>query len=177
MTVESISKAMQRVRAVLARRPQSGIHADEPAVAHWNSGMRVVSRHSNGTQVATDMPVELGGAGDQLTPGWLLRAALASCLATRIVMEAAAAGITIARLEVLARSTSDARGLLGMVGEGGHEVPAAPYDVCLDVRISTPGVPRERTHSMVADSFRRSPVSAAVEKSLPLALHIESDPG
>src|SRR5580658_7121835 len=101
---------MQRFRAVLGRRPEAGIHADEPAIACWAQGTRVVSRHANGVQVATDMPGELGGTGDQVTPGWLFRAALASCAATRIALGAAAEGIVLTRLEVSASSTTDARG-------------------------------------------------------------------
>jgi len=106
MTAATIANALQRVRSVLARRPEAAMHADEPAIARWEQGMRVVSRHANGTHIATNMPSELGGEGNQVTPGWLLRAALASCLATRIAMEAAARGIVITRLEVIAESRS-----------------------------------------------------------------------
>jgi uncharacterized OsmC-like protein len=175
MTAENVSKAMQRVRAILARRPGAGVHADEPAIAHWDKGMRVVARHANGTELTTDMPVELGGSGDQVTPGWLLRAGLASCLATRIVMEAAAAGISIARLQVLARSTSDARGLLGMMDAGGNQISPAPHDVHLEVRISAPNVRRERLRALVEESFRCSPLSAALERAVPVGLHIDLD--
>jgi uncharacterized OsmC-like protein len=176
MTAENISKAMQRVRAVLARRPEAGIHVDEPAIASWDEGMRVVARHANGTQITSDMPVELGGAGNQVTPGWLLRAGLASCLATRIAMEAAAAGISLMRLEVQATSTSDARGLLGMADDGGERITPAPYEVQLEVRIGAPNVAREQLQAMVEDSFRCSPVSAAVERAVPVALRIDIDP-
>jgi len=176
MTAENISKAMQRVRGVLARRPEAAIHADDPAVARWEGGARVVARHADGTQVTTDMPAELGGTGNQVSPGWLLRAGLASCLATRIAMEAAASGIALTRLEVVANSTSDARGLLGMAGESGVPVTPGPSEVRLDVRMGAPKVARERLQAMVEESFRCSPVSAAVETAVPVALHIEIDP-
>src|SRR5580698_850833 len=148
MTTENISKAMQRVCAVLARRAEAGIHADEPAIARWDEGMRVTTRHENGALVTTDMPVELGGAGDQVTPGWFLRAGLASCLATRIAMEAAAAAISLTRLEVLARSTSDARGLLGMTDDGGKQITPAPSEVQLEVRLGAHNVARELIQAM-----------------------------
>jgi uncharacterized OsmC-like protein len=176
MTTEIISKAMQRVRTILARRPEAAIHADEPAIAHWERGMRVVARNGNGAQVMTDMPVELGGAGNEVTPGWLLRAALASCLATRIVMEAAAAGISLARLEVLAKSTSDVRGLLGMADEHDKPVTAAPYDVQLQVKIGAEDVPAERLQAIVEESFRCSPVSAAVEGTGRVELRVDVHP-
>jgi uncharacterized OsmC-like protein len=173
MVAEHISKAMQRVRSILARRPEAGVHADEPATARWDAGVRVITSHANGAQITTDMPTELGGEGNQVSPGWLLRAGLASCLATRIAMEAAAAGIVLTRLEVIARSTSDARGLFGMTGEGGERVTPAPSEVQLEVRISAPNVARERLRAMIDSSFRCSPVSAAVERAVPVRLHIE----
>jgi uncharacterized OsmC-like protein len=176
MTAENLSKAMERVRAVLARRPEAGIDADQPAIASWDASTRVVTRHANGTQITTDMPVALGGAGNQISPGWLLRAGLASCLATRIAMEAAATGISLTRLEVLARSTSDARGLLGMTGDGGEQITPAPSEVQLEVRMGAHNVARELLQAMVEVSFRCSPVSAAVERAVSVALRIDIDP-
>jgi uncharacterized OsmC-like protein len=169
---EQILKAMQRVRAVLARRPQAGIHADDPATARWDGGTRVVTRHAAGTQILTDMPAELGGEGNQVTPGWLLRAGLASCLATRIAMEAATAGILLTRLEVVAKSTSDARGLLGMMGESGEPVTPAPSEVQLEVSIDASDASPERLRAVIEASFRCSPVSAALERVVPVGLHV-----
>ena len=176
MTTENISKAMARVRTLLARRPEAGIHSDEPALASWDEDTRVVVSHPNGTRITTDMPVELGGSGNELSPGWMLRAGLASCLATRIAMEAAATGISLTRLEVLARSTSDARGLLGMTGDGGEQITPAPSEVQLEVRMGAHNVARELLQAMVEVSFRCSPVSAAVERAVSVALRIDIDP-
>src|SRR5580698_6974705 len=173
MTTENISNAMQRVRAVLARRPEAGIHADEPAIARWDGGMRVATRHENGTQVTTDMPVQLGGTGDQVTPGWLFRAGLASCLATRIAMGAAAAGIELSLLEVSASSRSDIRGLFGMADGSSQPVGAAPCDVQLLVKIAAPGVSAQRLQSLVEDGNRCSPVSTAVRDAIPVAVRVE----
>jgi len=136
MATRDIAAAMQRVEAVLKRRPEVGIHEDAPATAHWESGTRVVAKHANGTQIVTDMPAELGGSGDQVTPGWLFRAGLASCLATRIAMDAAAAGIELAALEVLVSSRSDLRGLFGIADATGEPVDAGPSEVQLRIRIS-----------------------------------------
>lgn len=170
---EQILKAMQRVRAVLARRPQAGIHADEPATARWGDGLRVITRHANGTEITSDMPAELGGEGHQVSPGWLLRAGLASCLATRIAMEAADAKILLTRLEVIAKSTSDVRGLLGMMGEGGEPVTPAPCKVHLEVRIGASNASREDLRAMIDSSVRCSPVSAAVERAVPVDLRVD----
>lgn len=177
MTMQTIAAAMQRVESVFQRRPEAGLHDDAPATAHWQSGTRVVSRHANGTQVLTDMPSELGGSGDQVTPGWLLRAALASCAVTRIAMAAAAAGVELTRLDVSASSRSDARGLLGMANANGQPVPAGARDVQLAVRIAAHGVAEERLRALVEQSHGCSPVTASLQSVVPVDLRIEVDAG
>jgi organic hydroperoxide reductase OsmC/OhrA len=175
MTIEDISAAVHRVESVLKRRPATGIHDDAPATAQWQTGLRVVARHANGTQMVTDMPAELGGGGDRVTPGWLFRAGLASCLATRIAMGAATVGIELTLLEVSASSRSDARGLLGMADVSGEPVGAGPREVQLLVRIAAPGVSAEALQVLVEDSSRCSPISAATRDAVPVALRIEVD--
>jgi hypothetical protein len=86
---------------------------------------------------------------------------LASCLTTRIAMGAASVGIELTLLEVLASSCSDARGLLGMADVSGEPLGAGPRDVQLLVRIVAPGVSAETLKSLVEDSSRCSPISAA----------------
>ena len=176
MTLEDIATAMHRVESVLKRRPDAGMRDGAPATARWRTGLRVTARHANGTEVLTDMPTGLGGGGDQVTPGWLLRAGLASCLATRIAMGAAAAGIELTLLEVSASSRSDARGLFGMVEASGEPVGAGPRDVQLLVRISAARVSAERLQELVEDSNRCSPVSAALRDEVAVALRVEAGP-
>jgi uncharacterized OsmC-like protein len=173
MATQDVAAAMQRVEAVLKRRPEVGIHDDAPATARWNSGTRFVTSHASGTQILTDMPAELGGSGDQVTPGWLFRAGLASCLATCIVMDAAAEGIELAALEVLVSSRSDLRGLFGMADVTGEPVDAGPSEVQLRIRIAAPGVAPERLRLLVEDSNRCSPVSAALRRAVPSSLCVE----
>lgn len=173
MTIEDIAAAVQRVESVLKRRPAAGIHDDAPATARWQTGLRVVACHANGTQMFTDMPAELGGSGDQVTPGWLFRASLASCFATRIAMEAAVAGIELTLLEVLASSRSDTRGVFGMADVSGEPVGAGPRDVQLLVKIAALGVSAEELQNLVEDSNRYSPVSAALRDAVSVALRIE----
>ena len=175
MTKEDIAAAVQRVESVLQRRPATGIHDDAPATARWQSGLRVVASHANGTQMLTDMPSELGGSGDKVTPGWLFRAGLASCLTTCIAMDAAAEGIDLAALEVLVTSRSDLRGLFGMADSTGVPVGAGPSEIQIQVRISAAGVSAERLRLLVEDSNRCSPISAVARDAVPIALRIEVD--
>jgi uncharacterized OsmC-like protein len=177
MTLRAISGAMERLATILRRRPEFGLHDDTPATARWDGGLRVVSSHENGTKLVTDMPAELGGSGAQVTPGWLMRAGLASCAATRIAMAAAAEQIELAILEVSASSRSDARGLFGMTDVDGVPVGAGPRDVELKVRISAPGVKPDRLRALVEESHRCSPVSNALCNVVPVSLHIDIDAG
>jgi len=169
-----LAAALKRVEKVLLRSPQTGLHTDAPATARWNGGTQVTTSHENGTRVATDLPTEVGGGGTAVTPGWFLRAGLASCITTRIAMAAAVEGIELTELEVVATSESDARGLLGMADADGQRVPAGPRDVRLHVKIAAAGgVSEERLRSLVERSHGLSPVSCALQEVTPAELLIE----
>lgn len=173
MTTQTLAAALERVGSVLKRRPEAGLHDDDPAAAHWQGGTRVVTHHANGTQLPTDMPAEIGGSGGQVTPGWLFRAGFASCAATSIVMAAATEGIELSALEVRASSRSDVRGLLGMVGADGESVFAGPGDVQLHVAIAAAGVGAERLRALVEAAVRCSPIPSAVRQATPFALLVD----
>ena len=175
MAPAEIAAALARVETALRRRPDIGLHDDSTASARWTSGTHVVASHANGTQVSTDMPVELGGTGKLITPEWLLRAGLASCLATTIAMCAAGEGIALAALEVEATSRTDTRGMLGMADADGRPVSAAPRDVKVHVRISAHGVAPERLRALVEGSVGRSPVPCALPNATPIDLRIDVD--
>jgi len=173
MSAQYVADALERVEVVLRRRPDMGLHDDAPATARWQGSTRIVTRHDNGLEFTTDMPGELGGTGDQVTPGWLMRAGLAACTATRIAMGAAAAGIELTRLELRASSRSDTRGMLGMTESDGTRISAGPQDVQLHVTIAADGVPAERLRELVEESHRCSPVPCALQEETPVGLHIE----
>ncbi len=173
MTTDDVAAAAHRLESVLRRRPESGLHADAPSTARWTGGLKIVATHANGTCVETDMARELGGSGQGVTPGWLVRAGLASCAATRTVMAAASEGISLESLEITATSCSDTRGLLGMADADGSPISAGPRAVELHVRIRAPGVDEERLRRLVESSALQSPVSCALQETVPLALHIE----
>jgi uncharacterized OsmC-like protein len=115
----------------------------------------------------------LGGTGDQVTAGWLMRAALAACTATRIAMSAAAVGIELTTLELLATSRSDTRGILGMTESDGSPIGAGPQDLRLHVTIAAHGVPAEKLRALVEESHRCSPVPCALQEQTPVELQVE----
>jgi uncharacterized OsmC-like protein len=170
-----LASALRRIQRVLRKSPQTGLHADAVATAHWAGGAKVVCSHSNGTTVATDLGVQLGGDGTGVTPGWLLRAGLASCAATTIAAIAATEGIGLTTLEIAASSRSDTRGWLEMTDSDGRHISAGPQDVQLHVRISAgDGTPPERLRELVARAHSCAPVSRAIEAATPVELHIEA---
>jgi uncharacterized OsmC-like protein len=176
MGMEQIAASLERMASVLRRKPQAGLADDSAATARWDGGLRTSVRADNGSDpgfsVATDMPTALGGECSAMTPGWLLRAGLASCSATRIAMAAAAEGIRLQTLEVRATSRSDARGMLAIPDLDGRAVPVEPLAMALHVRIGAPGVPDARLRALVAATATCSPVTGAVERPVPVALHV-----
>ena len=173
MAPGKIATSIERVSAALTRKPHTGLHDDTPAIVQWAGGLRTIARSEIGTEVATDMPVVIGGDDTAPTPGWLLRTALASCAVTRIAMEAAARGIALATLEVHATSRSDMRGLIGVAAPDGRAVPAGPLAMDLHVRIGAPGVEANTLRELVAAASGCSPVTCAIEQPLAVGLHVE----
>src|SRR6185369_12156153 len=133
----------------------------------------IVASHANGKQVATDMSSELGGTGDEISPGWLFRAGLASCAATTIAMRAAKHGIDLTSLEVKAGSRSDTRGFLRMEGADGALVDASPCDFRVFVRIAARNTPPEQLRALVAESMGCAAITNAVANANPIAVDVE----
>ena len=173
MAMQEMAAAMQRVEAVLQRRPETGIHDDAPATASWQGGTRVVASHANGTRMSTDMPAEFAGSGEGVTPGWLFRAGIAACATTSIALQAARQGIALDTLEVQVRSRSDSRGIFGMADAQGETVCAGPVGVEMSVRVAAAGVAADRVRALIEDSCRCSPIPDAVRRATPFVLHVE----
>jgi uncharacterized OsmC-like protein len=174
MSRERIAAAMTRLEAVVSARPGAADHEETPATARWQAGLKLsVSHPKKDLKVLTDLPAEIGGDGEGVTPGWLMRAGLAACAASSILLSAAAEGIELESLELTAGARSDVRGLLGMADENGAPVSAAFSVIRLLVRISAPGVSRERLRALIERANQRSPVSSALQHGVPLELSIE----
>jgi uncharacterized OsmC-like protein len=108
------------------------------------------------------------GGGSAPTPGWLIRAALASCAATTIAMRAAELEIELSRLEVTAESETDMRGLLAV----GNGVQPGPASVRLRVKLEAEGVDPERLEELVEWGDSHSPVGDCVRRAIPFELEI-----
>ena len=177
MNMRAVAEALSRLEKVLRRRPEAGTSADAPARARWAGPaqvLRVACRHPNGREVLTDMPPELGGSGDQVSPGWLYRAGLASCATTSIVLLAAAEGVALTRLEVEATSRSDARGLVGLQDDDGQAPSPAPQALGLRVRLAAECADAAQLEALVGRALQRSPIPRAV-MATGLAIHVEAE--
>jgi len=168
-----IAAAFDRTERLLHRRPSAGVHDDAPAVARWIGDARTYASDGCGHGLATDLPHALGGDANGPSPGWLLRAGLASCLATCIATLAAREGVELAALEVEARSRSDVRGMFAM-DDGGVTVDPGPSQLELVVRIAAPGLSPDAVRQLVERANAISPVSAALQLARPVSLRIET---
>ena len=109
--METIRSAIESTSRQMAEDPDAGVGQDAPATAVREDGLRFRVTGPSGA-IVTDMAEAVGGGGSAPSPGWMLRAALASCDASLVAMEAARAGIELTRLEVIVTSESDFRGVL-----------------------------------------------------------------
>lgn len=173
MGTQEIATALHRLHSLLERHPAMGLHDDAPATSQWTGGTRVVTRHADGTEIATDVPAELGGTDTTFSPSWLARASLAACATTCIALRAAQEGIELGALEVHVSSRSDVRGIFGMAGDDGQAVRPAPSGYVLAVHITAPGVSAGRLRGLVDAACSCSPVASALRDTAALSLQVD----
>jgi uncharacterized OsmC-like protein len=130
--------------------------------------LRVRATGPAGAEVVTDMSAGVGGAGSAPSPGWLLRAANASCIATLIAMRAAEEAIVIDGLEVTVDSESDDYGVLGIDAQ----VPAGPLRMRVAVRVDATDAPEEKVREVVAWGVAHCPVCDAVKRAVPVDVEV-----
>lgn len=172
MTDPHIGACLQRVSDVLERRPSAAVQEDSPAVAVWDGALGTRLAPATGMALGSDMPVALGGKGTAPTPGWYVRAGVASCLVTSIAIQAAMRGIALRHVEVQARSRSDARGLLGIAAG----VPPGPLSVSLTVTVQAPDVPQEALRALVEAAQAHAPMSDALRRPINVELDLQACP-
>jgi uncharacterized OsmC-like protein len=172
MSKEHIRQSIENAKQYLSEHPDEARYTDRPASAVIEDGLRCRVEGMEGSLVVTDMPAGVGGGGSAPTPGWLARAAQATCDATLIAMRAAELGISLQRLEVTVDSESDDRGLLGM----DEAVPAGPLSSRIHVRIAADGVDPERLRELVEWADRHSPVTDAIRRAVPTTVEVEVEP-
>jgi uncharacterized OsmC-like protein len=165
---DHIRQSIGQAIGFLSEHPEKARYTDRPATAVVD-GLRAQVTGEHGETLVSDMPRSVGGGGSAPTPGWLLRAAMASCDAIVIAMRAAHEGVELTTLEVTVVSESDDRGFLGM----DDSLPAGPFTANIHVKIAADGMAPERLHEIVHWADVHSPVSDAVKRAVPTTVVVE----
>jgi uncharacterized OsmC-like protein len=166
--MSGIREAIEGAAEYLKAHPEEAEYTDGPASARIESGLRIAIAGPGGESAVTDMVASVGGAGSAPSPGWLLRAAEASCVATLIAMRAAQLGLVIVALEVVVDSISNDRGILGIDAS----VPAGPSSTRVAVRIEVDGAPTAEVEGLVNWAVDHCPVTDAVRREVPMTVEI-----
>jgi uncharacterized OsmC-like protein len=163
-----IRESIEAARKYLGQHPEEARYTDSAATARLESGLVIKVDAPDGSSIRTDMPVSVGGRGSAPSPGWVLRAAQASCLATLIAMRAAEEGMELTRLAVTVDSESDDRGILGM----DESVPSGPLSSRLRVEMEATGAGRDELQSVLAWADTHCPVQDAVRRATPVRVEL-----
>jgi uncharacterized OsmC-like protein len=166
----AIRGAIEAATEYLTEHPEEATSTDSPAIASLVDGLIMRVSGPGGASLTTDMVPSVGGTETAPSPGWLLRAAEASCVATLIAMRAATLGITLEALEVLVDSESDDRGLLGI----DEDVRAGPLRGRVAVRITAAGVDSSTLEEIARWGVKHCPVCDALEGQVPITTEIST---
>jgi uncharacterized OsmC-like protein len=165
--VESIRSAIETASGHLTDHPEAAVATDAAATAVREEGLRFRVEGPTG-DVISDMAKMVGGGATAPTPGWLLRAALASCDATLVAMEAAREGVELTDLTVTVDSESDFRGVLGV----DDSVSPGPLAVRVRIQLAAGNATEDQLREIVQRAESRSPVRDALERAVPMTTEI-----
>ena len=156
--MSNVAEAIAKLRRTFTEQPEKAKAKNAPATAKLEDSLKFNVTGPAGEKVLTDMPPPMGGTGSGPNPGWLLRAALASCNATVIAMRAADLGLKLNTLEVTVESESDNRGLLGL----DESASAGLRNLRTRVKIGAEGATPAQLRDIVAWAEAHSPVGCTI---------------
>ena len=168
MAADAIRSAITAAHAYLAQHPAQARSTDSAATAVLVDGLVVRVTGADGASITTDMVPSVGGTASGPSPGWLLRAAEASCVVTLIAMRAAMSGITLDSVQVMVDSESDDRGILGI----DDEVSAGPLSARVAIRLTAAGTDAAALEEIARWGVKHCPVIDALERPVPVILEI-----
>jgi uncharacterized OsmC-like protein len=170
MAAHEVRNAIRSASEYLAQHPEQARSTDSAATATLVDRLVVRVTGPNGATITTDMVPSVGGTETAPSPGWLLRAAEASCVVTLIAMRAAMLGISLDELEVTVDSESDDRGLLGIA----DDVPAGPLSGRVAVRLTAAGVEPATLEEIARWGVKHCPVCDALERGVPITTEVST---
>jgi uncharacterized OsmC-like protein len=168
MGAVEIRGAIEAASDYLRQHPDEARSTDSAASAELVGGLVVRVTGPGGASVTTDMVRSVGGTATAPSPGWLLRAAEASCVATLIAMRAAMTQVALDALEVTVDSVSDDRGLLGL----DEHVPAGPLSSRVSVRLRAEGVDPRALEEIARWGVAHCPVCDALERPIEVTTEV-----
>jgi len=168
MGADGIRQAIETAIEYLRQHPDDARSTDSAAAASLVDGLVVRVTGPGGASITTDMVPSVGGTATAPSPGWLLRAAEASCVVTLIAMRAAMLGITLDTLECTVDSQSDDRGILGI----DEAVPAGPLSGRVAVRLVAGGVEPALLEEIAHWGVTHCPVCDALERRVPVTIEV-----
>lgn len=168
MEGSTIKQSLAVAGDYLTAHPAEARYRDGAATAKLRSGLIVDVTGAGGEVTTTDMVPSVGGTGSAPSPGWLLRAAAASCVATLLAMRAASMDVAIETVSVTVDSESDDRGILGV----DPSVPAGPLSVRVAVSIRASGTGPERIRELVEWAVAHCPVTDAIARAVPTEIDV-----
>jgi len=164
-----IKSSIEGAVEYLKQHPDEARYTDSVARATLGDSLRVSVVGSVGDEITTDMPEAIGGLGDEPSPGWLYRAAVASCVASAVAMEAARSDVQLDSLVVEVDSESDDRGILGM----DEEIPVGPISLHVRITVRAGEAGEEKVEEVVERGARRCPVLDATERAIETKLDVQ----
>src|SRR5437762_1674165 len=164
--MEHIAEAVKQAQAYLRDHPDEARYPDSEARAVIADGLRCTVSGPSGASIETAMPTSVGGSALAAPPGWYMRAAAASCVATLMVVRAAELGRGLADLSVTVGSDSDDRGILAV--DAG--IPAGPFS--MTIAVSAGGVDRADLREIADWAVAHCPVTDAIARAVPISLQL-----
>jgi len=148
---------------------KTGPEPDVSATAVVENGLMCHIQSPDGRSVRTDMSEAVGGTATANSPGWLCRAAIASCDATLLAIRAARTGIELDKIEVRVDAMSDGRGMF--LEEG---ISPASTEVRVLFNVSAKDVSREQIQELVDWVVEHSPVGNDIARAVNMVVELKT---
>jgi uncharacterized OsmC-like protein len=168
MAITNIKDAIIGVEKYYESNP--GPKPDIYATAVVENGLKCRIQSPDGKTVTTDMPETVGGTATANSPGWLSRAAIASCDATLLAMRAARKGIKLDVIEVKVGAMSDGRGMF--LDEG---ISPGSSEVRILFNIRAKDASREQIQELVDWVAAHAPVGSDISRAVDVFVELETE--
>ena len=167
MIFHEIRKRILSLEKYFLTKADAGPRPDTPARAVVEKGLRCRVQSPDGKSIFTDMSASLGGSATANSPGWLSRAAIASCDATLLAIRAAYQGIELDSIEVSVEASSDGRGMI--LDEG---ILPGSSEIRVLFNVGARKASAEQVRELVDWVVTHSPVGADISRAVDLRVEI-----